>query len=184
MQHWFAQSAPKRLPYRLYALSNAGSLLGLAVVSVPGGTVRRTRHDNAGHGPQGTGLFLGCYLFQRSNVRALAVVPEPTEIEIDSRIPWDKVGPNERALDGRFDCCGWVWRRVPPVLLLATTNLIPRNIAVSPFLWVLQLGLYLLSFIVCFESDRWYRREIFHPAFAVTVGFVIVVSLPSVIIPS
>ena len=49
------------------------------------------------------------------------------------------------------------------VLLLATTNLICQDIAVSPFLWVLQLSLYLLSFIVCFESDRWYRREIFYP---------------------
>ena len=64
------------------------------------------------------------------------------------------------------------------VLLLATTNLICQDIAVSPFLWVLQLSLYLLSFIVCFESDRWYRREIFYPLFAVTVGLVIVVSLP------
>ena len=76
--------------------------------------------------------------------------------------------------------CGWGWRRARSVLLLATTNLICQDIAVSPFLWVLQLGLYLLSFILCFESDRWYRREIFYPAFAVTVAFVILVSLPNV----
>ena len=29
LQHWFAQAAPRRSPYRLYALSNVGSLLGL-----------------------------------------------------------------------------------------------------------------------------------------------------------
>ena len=65
------------------------------------------------------------------------------------------------------------------MLLLATTNLISQNITVSPFLWVLQLSLYLVSFIVCFESDRWYQRGIFHALFAVTVGLVIVVSLPN-----
>jgi hypothetical protein len=32
-------------------------------------------------------------------------------------------------------------------------------VAVVPFLWVLPLSLYLLSFILCFESDRWYRRK-------------------------
>ena len=44
------------------------------------------------------------------------------------------------------------------VLLLAGTNQMTQEIAVIPFLWVLPLGLYLLSFILCFESDRWYRR--------------------------
>ena len=42
-----------------------------------------------------------------------------------------------------------------------------------------ELSLYLISFIVCFESDRWHRREIFYPLFALTVAFVIVVSLPN-----
>ena len=43
-------------------------------------------------------------------------------------------------------------------LLLATTNLITQDIAVAPFLWILPLSVYLLSFILSFESDRWYRR--------------------------
>jgi hypothetical protein len=43
-------------------------------------------------------------------------------------------------------------------LLLATTNLITQDIAVAPFLWILPLSVYLLSFILTFESDRWYRR--------------------------
>jgi hypothetical protein len=44
-------------------------------------------------------------------------------------------------------------------LLLATTNQLCMNVAVVPFLWVLPLALYLLTFILCFESDRWYRRS-------------------------
>src|ERR1051326_7015320 len=35
------------------------------------------------------------------------------------------------------------------------------DVAVIPFLWVLPLSLYLLSFIICFDSPRWYRRGLF-----------------------
>jgi predicted membrane-bound spermidine synthase len=45
-------------------------------------------------------------------------------------------------------------------LLLAITNHITQNVAAIPFLWVLPLTLYLLTFVLCFESDRWYRRQI------------------------
>jgi len=44
------------------------------------------------------------------------------------------------------------------VLLMATTNKLCQDLAVVPFLWVLPLGLYLLSFILCFDSPRWYVR--------------------------
>ena len=47
------------------------------------------------------------------------------------------------------------------MLLLATTNQISQEIAVIPFLWVAPLSLYLLTFILTFESDRWYRRGVF-----------------------
>ena len=46
-------------------------------------------------------------------------------------------------------------------LLLAVTNHLTQNVAAIPFLWVLPLSLYLLSFILCFDSDRWYRRWLF-----------------------
>jgi len=42
--------------------------------------------------------------------------------------------------------------------LLATTNKLCMEVAVIPFLWVLPLSLYLLSFILCFDHARWYRR--------------------------
>jgi hypothetical protein len=48
-------------------------------------------------------------------------------------------------------------------LLLAVTNHITQNIAAIPLLWVLPLGLYLLSFVLTFDSDRWYRRWLFGP---------------------
>jgi len=54
-------------------------------------------------------------------------------------------------------------------LLLATTNQMCQEIAVVPFLWILPLSLYLLTFILCFESDRWYKRRTFAIATGVLV---------------
>jgi len=70
-----------------------------------------------------------------------------------------------------LDC--FLWLLLPAcasVLLLATTNKICQDVAVIPFLWVLPLALYLLSFILCFENPRWYRRGPFGVALAVALG--------------
>ena len=42
-------------------------------------------------------------------------------------------------------------------LFLAVTNHLSQNVAAIPFLWVLPLSLYLLSFILCFDGDGWYK---------------------------
>jgi spermidine synthase len=57
-----------------------------------------------------------------------------------------------------------LWVSLPAiasVLLLATTNKLSQEVAVIPFLWVLPLSLYLLTFIICFDHARWYHRGIF-----------------------
>jgi hypothetical protein len=59
-----------------------------------------------------------------------------------------------------------MWLALPALgswLLLAITNHITQNVAAIPFLWVLPLSVYLLSFVLSFESDRWYRRPVFLP---------------------
>ena len=55
------------------------------------------------------------------------------------------------------------------ILLLSTTNLICQDIAVIPFLWVAPLSVYLLTFVLTFESERWYRP----PVFAIAVGLLV-----------
>ena len=42
------------------------------------------------------------------------------------------------------------------LMLLASTSQLSFDIAVVPFLWILPLTIYLLSFILVFDSDRWY----------------------------
>jgi hypothetical protein len=171
MQHWFAQVVSKRSPYRLYALSNVGSLLGL--LSYP-----FLVEPHLGLAVQGWtwisgyGLFLVCYYFSVRKVVHSTDCAAPKQSSIpDFPPPAAPVRWVHRLRWIGLAACA-------SVLLLATTNQICQDIAVSPFLWVLELSLYLLSFIVCFEGDRWYRSYIFHPLFVVTVAFVILVSLP------
>ncbi len=47
------------------------------------------------------------------------------------------------------------------VMLLAVTNHVTQNIASVPFMWVVPLSLYLLTFILCFDHPRWYVRPLF-----------------------
>jgi SAM-dependent methyltransferase len=55
-------------------------------------------------------------------------------------------------------------------LLLAITNHLTQNLAAIPFLWLLPLTLYLLSFILCFEGRGWYHRGLFLRLLAVALG--------------
>ena len=57
------------------------------------------------------------------------------------------------------------------VLLLAITNHLSQNVAPIPFLWVLPLGAYLLSFILCFERDKVYHRGVFLPLLVIALGW-------------
>ncbi len=64
-------------------------------------------------------------------------------------------------------------------LLLAVTNLLTQNIAPMPLLWVVPLGIYLLTFILCFESDRWYSRDIFLRLFFPAIGCLVAATGPA-----
>ena len=47
------------------------------------------------------------------------------------------------------------------IMLLAVTNQLCQNVAVFPLLWIAPLCTYLISFIICFDKERWYRRRWF-----------------------
>jgi hypothetical protein len=48
-------------------------------------------------------------------------------------------------------------------LLVSTTTHLSQNVAPIPLLWVVPLALYLLTFILCFESDKLYQRWVILP---------------------
>ena len=55
-------------------------------------------------------------------------------------------------------------------MLLAVTNHITHDVASVPFLWILPLTIYLITFILCFEGRGWYRRYFFIGPLLVVVG--------------
>jgi hypothetical protein len=57
------------------------------------------------------------------------------------------------------------------VLLLAVTTHLTQDVAAIPFLWIVPLVAYLVSFIVCFESPRLYHRGVFIPLLAASLAF-------------
>ena len=57
----------------------------------------------------------------------------------------------------------------PSVTLLATTNLMCQEIASVPFLWILPLSLYLLSFMICFDRPGVYNRAVFGPLLLLSI---------------
>ena len=59
----------------------------------------------------------------------------------------------------RAASCGARSPATGSVLLLSVTNHITQNIAAVPLLWIVPLTIYLLTFILCFDSSRWYPRE-------------------------
>jgi len=60
--------------------------------------------------------------------------------------------------------------RLRQFLLLATTNHLCQNIAVVPFLWIIPLSIYLLSFILCFDHGHLYNRKLTLPLYAAALA--------------
>ncbi|MCZ7645068.1 MAG: hypothetical protein M5U26_07255 [Planctomycetota bacterium] len=164
LQRWFSLALPGRSPYRLYALSNAGSLLALGsypFLVEPHLNLRaQALAWSAGFGLYVAGGLWCAWQIQKLDPRdaaaALAAAPE-------------EEGP--RPEPGRPDLLLWIGLAAfPSLLLLAVTNQMTQEVTPVPFLWVLPLALYLLSFIVCFDHPKWYRREVWGALFAALIG--------------
>ncbi len=146
LQDWFRRTAPGVSPYRLYALSNVGSLL--ALVSYPFYfETQFTRQTQAQLWGWGLGVYAVACAVCAWRVWRLA----PPAAEAAEAAETPAPGWSQRLL----------WLVLPAgasILLLAVTNKMCLDVAVIPFLWVLPLGLYLLTFIISFDSPRWYSR--------------------------
>jgi spermidine synthase len=62
---------------------------------------------------------------------------------------------------------------IPSIFLLSTTNLISQDVAVIPFLWVLPLTIYLLTFILTFSGGPFYSRRVYALLFLVAAAAVL-----------
>ena len=159
LQAWFSRAHPGASPYRLYALSNVGSLL--ALVGYPFLVEPNlTRQQQATAWSWGLAGFVALAAWCGARVWRAAETPT-------AAVAGQKPGAGAVSAAQR-----WCWFLLPAcavILLLATTNTLCQDIAVIPFLWVLPLSLYLLSFIICFDSPRWYHRGCWLPLLALTL---------------
>ncbi len=160
MQAWFSRSLPGRSPYRLYALSNVGSLLALLTYPVfvePALTVRE----------QTVVWSVGFCIFALIGGYLSARWWWPAAKGANAEPIGDGHAHDSPAGDATADGPPTWGRRLSwlllpalaSVMLLATTNHVCQDVAVIPFLWVAPLSLYLLSFILCFDSPWWYSRR-------------------------
>jgi spermidine synthase len=162
-QAWYWRKFEAAVPYRLFALSNFASLLallGYPVLIEPRLTVSSTAYLWSWlYGAfvlvcLGTGWWSLRAAARSSPARAsgagrvsdLASVGVAPTVEtrptLATQVLW-------LALAAMGSC-----------LLLAVTNHITQNVASVPFLWVLPLSLYLLTFILAFDHPRWYQRGV------------------------
>jgi hypothetical protein len=152
LQRWFTIGASERSPWRLYALSNFGSFL--ALLSYPFLIEPYLRLQTQAW--IWSGLYIAFALLCALTAWRVPRAASPAEAN-DSEIPAPRI----------TDVLFWIGLAAcGSTLLLATTNQISQEIAVSPFLWVAPLSVYLLTFVIAFERERWYRRDLF----AVAVG--------------
>jgi protein-L-isoaspartate O-methyltransferase len=162
LQAWFSKANPGVSPYRLYALSNIGSLLALLVypfVLEP----QLARQAQANWWSVGLALYAGLAGWCGYKVWKSAGADTKATIADDAE---EAPSTSRKLLWFALPACG-------VMLLLAITNKICQDIAVVPFLWVLPLSLYLLSFIISFDSPRWYHRAFWLPLLAALLGMVL-----------
>jgi len=165
LQAWFSRTYPGSSPYRLYALSNLGSLL--AILGYPFLIEPALRLSlQASIWAWAYIIFaLMCVLVSWKATTVLAPEPGPnnsSELEITA----DESKPAAR----RY----LLWLSLATcssILLLATTSMMCQDVAVVPLLWIVPLALYLFSFIITFEFERLYWRPLWVGGMAASIAW-------------
>ena len=184
IQAWFAQRYQGARVYRLYALSNIASMtaliayppliepnasghwqtlgwsigyalfVALAIAAAWAG--RREDLDRAGP-PQRSDTSTAASTLPASPTPASTIAASTATTPTSTASPISAAAsPEPTAAEMRL----WLLlSALGSVLLLSITTHITQNIASIPFLWVLPLAIYLLSFILCFDGTGWYWRR-------------------------
>ncbi|HZJ22421.1 MAG TPA: hypothetical protein VFD54_03870 [Anaerolineales bacterium] len=166
MQAWFTRIFPDRSYARLYALSNVGSLLGLLAYPV---LIEPTLSLRL----QGWMWSLGFILFgflagwvALQSGRKAPLAP----LQMDSVKLAHRPSFALRSL--------WIaLSATASLFLLSVTNQISQEVAVIPFLWIVPLTLYLLSFILAFSGERGYNRKFYSLLFILSAALTLFVML-------
>jgi hypothetical protein len=143
LQSWYSRVFHKELPYRLFSISNLGSLVALLsypVLLEPWLTV----------GLQLQWWSTGYVVFLAACMGAAV-------------LSWQNAVPAPPGvLPPKPEMATWLaLGAIPSILWLAVGNQMSQEVAAVPFLWIMPLAIYLLSFVLCFDHQRWYRPRLF-----------------------
>lgn len=151
LQNWFGHLYPGRPPYRLYALSNIGSLGALWLFPFAlEPWLTSGRQDlmwSSAFGIYLVSIFAMLILVERMPVDADELI-YPQRARGRQPVPWKELV---------------AWLALPAlasVLLVSVTSYLCQDMPSIPFMWILPLSLYLLTFILAFDSPRWYIRPL------------------------
>jgi len=162
LQAWYVAAKPGATPYRLFALSNFGALL--ALLSYP--VLVEPMFTTHGQAYGWSGIYivyaLACAAIAWSALRSANNQPPTTASAAAPQSQAPSPTWVTRILWTALSACA-------STLLLAITNHLSQNVAPIPFLWVLPLSAYLLSFILCFERENVYHRGVFLPLLVIAL---------------
>lgn len=160
MQRWYAADPASSAPWALYAASNLGSFGGLIAYPL----LAEPLLSASG---QSIGWSVGYALL----VVLVAICAWSRKDTADTALVQQTQGPAE--------VIGWkrimlwlVLAAVPSGLMLSTTTHLTTDLFAMPLLWVIPLGLYLLSFSVAFADSRMLARVFTNvaPLFVLAAG--------------
>jgi hypothetical protein len=149
LQVWFARALPGRSPYPLYAVSNLGSLLGLLsfpfLVEPNLALSLQARLWSWGFAASGLAVLACALGAARSN-------PSPSDAA---------AGPADEGIRGGSVALWILLPAAAVVMFMGVTNQLCLDVASVPFLWIVPLSIYLVTLVLCFGSERGYRRGLF-----------------------
>lgn len=160
LQRWVSLLYTDQRVIRYFAVSNFGSFLGLLSYPFVVEPLTSVKQQTIGWSYAFVAYLL---LFGACAVITIVMARNAKTGAVEGDAPVTPAG----SLPFR-EVAIWVgWASGGTVLLLATTNLISEWISVVPFLWIVPLALYLLSFVLVFARASYYRREIYLPLFII-----------------
>jgi hypothetical protein len=159
LQAWLSRQQSGRIPYKMFALGNAGSLLALALYPTTVEPTLTLRFQRVSWAVGFIFFAILCGAVARSERKSDFLTPDE-----DEALPGDSDRPSSRKA---------LWFLLPMIggiQLSAVTEHLTQNVATIPLLWLAPLAAYLMTFILAFDAPSLYRRSFLSRLSALLLG--------------